>query len=91
MAHFPHAQRELQEGALQFPLKVPCKKLEPLKNAACIRFAPQVSLNDTDDAKLVAGRGDGLFACAARHLHQKQASRPLEVCARMACLLTTRC
>ena len=65
--------------------------VEPLKNAACIRFAPQVLAHDTDAAKLVAGRADALLACVARAWYRRQASRPLEVRARMPCLHTLRC
>ena len=66
MARAPHARPALQVGALQCWLKVPCEKLEPLKNAARIRLRSQVSLNDTDAARLVAGRGDARFVLAVR-------------------------
>ena len=64
MVRYPHAQPGPEEGQSRSPLKVPCKKLEPLKNAARIRLRSQVSLNDTDAARLVAGRGDARFVLA---------------------------
>jgi len=39
MARIPHAQPGVEEGQSHSPLKVPCKKLEPLMNAARLRFA----------------------------------------------------
>ena len=42
--------------------KIPCKKIEPLKNAALLRFALAVELHGTDAGRLVSGRNDALFA-----------------------------
>ena len=61
----PHAQPGPQRGRLRSPLKTPCEKLAPLKNAACIRRAQETSAHNTDATKLVAGRGDALFVLAA--------------------------
>ena len=62
--HRPHAQPGLQTGRLQSPLKIPCKKLAPLKNCACIRFAQEASAHNTDAEMMEDERGDARFELA---------------------------
>ena len=77
MAHFPHAQPALQAGALQCWLKVPCKKLEPLRSCAMIQRTFACHLMDAAAGAMGIARGDALFALAALLWHRHQLSWPL--------------
>ena len=57
-------QPGLQEGQSRSRLKVPCKKLAPLKNAVCIRLRRSVCRYDTDVAMMEDERGGVLFVLA---------------------------
>ena len=71
--------------------KVPCKKIEPLKSCAFIRFAQECSAHSTSAAEMDIKCGDALFALGELAWCRRQASRSLEVLASMACSLTIRC
>ena len=83
-------QRAAPISVLCCPLKVWCKHLAPLMSAARLRFAQRCSAHTTDAANLLAGRGGGLFARAARGWCRRQASRPLKVRALVALATGTR-
>ena len=62
----PLLQRELPDGQSQFPFKVRCEKIEPLKNCAAIRFAQECWLPDPCAAIMGDERDDRLFALDVR-------------------------
>ena len=64
MPRVPLSQPGPQTGRLRSPLKIPCKKLAPLKNCACIRFAQEASAHNTDAEMMEDERGDARFELA---------------------------
>ena len=73
MARFPHAHSALHTGRLQCRLKVPCEKLAPLKNAACLRRAQEASVHDTDVAMMEDEHDIALFVLAELAWYHRQA------------------
>ena len=73
----PLAQRGRQAVAPSSALKIPCKKIEPLKSAARLRFAQECWLPDPCAAVITNARGDALFALAALHGYHSHACQPL--------------
>ncbi len=66
-----NGQRRQVSGVPCCPLKDPCKKLAPLTSCAFLRAKSQVSADNADADKLVAGRGDARFVLAVRARCQK--------------------
>ena len=64
MPRVPLSQPGPQTGRLRSPLKIPRKKLAPLKNCACIRFAQEASAHNTDAEMMEDERGDARFVLA---------------------------
>jgi hypothetical protein len=64
MAHDALAQRGPQQGESRSPLKTPCEKIEPLKNAVRLRRAQASSRHDTSTAAMDMERNDALTALA---------------------------
>ena len=60
----PLAQRGRQAVAPSSALKIPCKKIEPLKSCAFLRFAQECSAHSTSAAEMDIMCGDALFALA---------------------------
>ena len=58
-------------------LKTARKNIEPLKNAARLRFAQECWLPDPCAAVITNARGDALFALAALHGYHSHACQPL--------------
>ena len=63
----PLAQRGRQAVAPSSALKILCKKIEPLKNCARLRFAQECWLPDTCAAIMGDERDGRLFVLAALH------------------------
>ena len=64
MAHDALAQRGPQQGESRSPLKTPCEKIGPLKNAVRLRRAQESSSHDTPAATMDNERDDALIALA---------------------------
>ena len=69
MAHDALAQQGPQQasrdqGESRSPLKTPCEKIEPLKNAVRLRRAQASSSHDTSTAAMDMERNDALTALA---------------------------
>ena len=62
--HSARATGTADGSPVQSPLKIPCKKLAPLKNCACLRFAQEASAHNTDAEMMEAERGDAHFVLA---------------------------
>ena len=73
----PLARRGPETDQSRSALKIRCKNLEPLKNAARLRFAQECWLPDSCAAVITTARGDALFALAALHGYHSNACQPL--------------
>ena len=66
MAHDALAQWGPQQGESRSPLKTPCEKMGPLKNAVRLRRAQASSSHDTPVATMDNERDDALIALVGR-------------------------
>ena len=85
MAHDALAQRGPQQGESRSPLKTPCEKIGPLKNAVRLRRAQESSSHDTPAATMDNERDDALIALAVLARCRGSACGSAEVRARMLC------
>ena len=58
-------------------IKIRCKKIELLKNAARLRFAHECWLSAPCAVVITTARGDALFALAALHWYRSHACQPV--------------
>ena len=89
MAHDALAQREPQQGESQFPLKTPCEKIEPLKNAVRLRRAQASSSHHTPAATMNNERNNALITLAVLARYRRYAGGSVVVRACMVCIPTT--
>ena len=87
MARGALPQRELDRPSLQFPFKVRCKELRPLRSSSLLRRGGERSCCGAAAAKLVAGRAIALLVCNGRGCHRSQACRrrSMRVCMIFSC------